>query len=143
MKIRVKVDDKMIAKMTAEYVREIENKLIRVLKYTGEQCVNIAREQGSYQDRTGNLRASSGYVIVHNGEIVERSTFEIKESQKLAEEVANRITSRIALIVVAGMNYAAYVEARGYNVLTSSEQFAEVQVPKLLKQLKINYNHGK
>jgi hypothetical protein len=33
------------------------------------------------------------------------------------------------------MNYAAYVERNGYNVLTSAELLADELVPKLLKQL--------
>jgi len=36
---------------------------------------------------------------------------------------------------VAGMKYAAYVEARNYNVLSSAELLAEKEVPKLLKAL--------
>ena len=38
------------------------------------------------------------------------------------------------LIVVAGMNYAAYVQRKGYDVLTSSELLAE----QLVRQLKLN-----
>ena len=41
----------------------------------------------------------------------------------------------IVLIVTAGMNYAEYVEARGYNVLSSAELKAEPLIKSLLTQL--------
>lgn len=33
------------------------------------------------------------------------------------------------------MNYAAYVEARNYNVITSAELLANKLVPQIMKQL--------
>ena len=41
----------------------------------------------------------------------------------------------IVLIVVAGMNYARYVEKMGLNVLDSSEMLAKKLVPRMLKDL--------
>ncbi|MGV4578106.1 hypothetical protein ACQ1R5_10635 [Ornithobacterium rhinotracheale] len=39
------------------------------------------------------------------------------------------------LVVVAGMNYALYVESKGYNVLSTAEQLAEREVPRLLNEI--------
>ena len=41
----------------------------------------------------------------------------------------------IVLIVVAGMDYAAYVEAKGLNVLDTSEIMAKKLVRRTLKRL--------
>lgn len=123
------------------------NQIIRVLRFVGEKAVNEARANGTYQDQTANLRNSIGYVIVVNGKIIDENfsatakgkvpTTEnpLKYGKDLAHEIAAG-QSDIALIVVSGMKYGAYVEARGRNVLTSAEQLANVQVPMLLKQLK-------
>nr|WP_228453693.1 hypothetical protein [Chryseobacterium manosquense] len=123
------------------------NQIVRVLRFVGEKAVNEARASGSYQDRTANLRNSVGYVIIVNGKIVDEnfsisangsepsSENPIKYGRDLAHEIASQY-NEIALIVVSGMKYGAYVEARGYNVLTSAEQLANVQVPMLLKQLR-------
>jgi hypothetical protein len=54
----------------------------------------------------------------------------------MVEELAPQYTCGIALIVVAGMEYAATVAAKGYNVLDSAELTAQALVPKLLQQLK-------
>lgn len=121
--------------------------ITRVLRFVGEKAVNEARANGTYKDQTANLRNSIGYVIVLNGKIIDENFSTsargsvpstenpVKYGKDLAYEIAKG-QSEIALIVVSGMKYGAYVEARGYNVLTSAEQLANVQVPLLLKQLK-------
>lgn len=112
------------------------------LKYVGEQCIRDARLTGSYTDRTGNLRSSIGYVIVDRGQVAFESAFNTvkngnegpKEGRAYAHELASQFTSGIALIVVAGMGYASYVQRRGYNVTASAELIAE----QLISQLKLN-----
>lgn len=113
------------------------------LEFVGEECVAEARTAGSYTDRTGNLRSSVGYVVVKDGEIIKKGGFQhvngTKKSDKngeedgeqYAESLVSRYPQGIVLIVVAGMNYAAYVSANGYNVLESAELKAE----NILKQL--------
>ena len=69
----------------------------------------------------------------------ERGTKKGKDGQKEGEAFINKVISQypsgFVLVVVAGMKYASYVEARNYNVLSSSELLAEKEVPKLLKAL--------
>lgn len=116
------------------------------LSYLGEQCTNLARERGSYIDRTGNLRSSTGYVVIIDGEILKRGGFEIvtgsETSQEKGDEIGIELVNRLAseidgngLIVVAGMNYASYVESKGYDVLSSSELYAKSELPKILQKL--------
>ena len=50
--------------------------------------------------------------------------------------VADNISKGYALIVVAGMHYAQYVESLNYDVLDSAERLAERILPSLLQQLK-------
>lgn len=119
-----------------------EKSIIRTLNFVGTQCVNQARTNGDYMDRTGNLRSSIGYAIVQNGVILNQSRFEQvkdgkqgkKEGAGLLADLIDRNTKGIVLIVVAGMNYAAYVET-SLNVLTSAELLAQDLVPKLLRQI--------
>jgi len=51
------------------------------------------------------------------------------------KSLARKFPQGICLIVVAGMNYASYVSAKGLDVLDSSELLAERLVPQMLKQL--------
>jgi len=83
-----------------------------------------------FQDITGNLRNSVGYVVLLNS--VEKSKSNISAlNQKLIEELKNKYPKDLVLIVVAGMNYAAYVEAKGFNVLSSAELMAKNILTKL------------
>ena len=117
--------------------------IVRNFIYVGEQVLNAARSTDSYKDQTGNLRSSIGYVIVKDGSVVRASSFEqvkngsdgTSKGRSYAESLAARYKNGIALIVVAGMNYAAYVKKRGYDVIDSSELLAEQLVPQMLRKL--------
>lgn len=54
-------------------VDETIKAVILQLQYIGEQCVTIAREKGDYNDITGNLRSSIGYIVLYNGSVVTQS----------------------------------------------------------------------
>ena len=50
--------------------------VFNLLSKTGEEFVKVARTEGNYQDWTGNLRSSIGYVIVRDGLIIQESSFD-------------------------------------------------------------------
>ena len=52
-----------------------EQVIIKTLKRVGEMCINEARENGDYIDRTGNLRSSIGYVVLSDGVVVGKGGF--------------------------------------------------------------------
>lgn len=132
-----------IDRYTEEQLERLKQVLIRNLMYIGETVLNRARSTNSYKDRTGNLRSSIGYVITVDGRIIRISAFQTvkqgKEGSSTGSAYVKRLVRQfpkgICLIVVAGMNYAAYVSAKGLDVLDSSELLAERLVPRLLKQL--------
>lgn len=146
MSIAVKFDlGDIYAKVDKQTDANIDMLIDRML-YIGEQCVNTARESGSYNNITGNLRSSIGYVVLHDGEVVSYGKTEAYSGEKGngAEGVSSAKTfldelvlgdhTGITLIVVAGMKYAIYVEAiHNKDVLTSAKLVAE----NLLKQLEI------
>lgn len=117
---------------------------ITALNYVGLECIKEARQSGKYTDQSGNLRSSINYAIIENGLIMKKGAFErVKPTATNAETQGNALINKLAgtynsglvLVVVAGMEYAAYVEARGYNVLNSAETLAKTLVPKMIKQL--------
>lgn len=126
-----------------EQIERIEQRIIYNLSYVGEQCLTEARSTNSYKDQTGNLRSSIGYIIVKDGKVIRQSDFAVvrkgsegkSEGEKFARSLASKFPDGIVLIVVAGMNYASYVSAKGYNVLDSAELLADRLVPSILKQL--------
>lgn len=58
-----------------------------------------------------------------------------KEGNDFMSKLISENSKGIVLIVVAGMNYARYVEKMGLNVLDSSEMLAKKLVPRMLKDL--------
>lgn len=55
--------------------------------------------------------------------------------RQFARSLASQQPEGIALIVVAGMNYARYVADKGFNVLDSAEILADRLVPSIMEQL--------
>ncbi|MFB5946123.1 hypothetical protein [Albibacterium profundi] len=133
----------------------IRRQIIRRLMSLGEMCIGEARTNKGYEDQTGALTSSIGYVVVDHGKVIRLAGFEkpmtaaidstgtaddgVLEGKQLAESLANKVSTKgYALIVVAGMHYAMHVEAMGLNVIGSSELLAERQLPEMLRKLKGN-----
>lgn len=128
-------------------IERIDMLTIRALSYLGEQCITKARDRSSEEswvDQTGNLRSSVGYVISHNGKIVQYSGFQqVKNGsegsnagKEFAAELIKKYSKGYALVVVAGMNYAEYVEAMdNKDVLATPELFARNELPKMMQKL--------
>lgn len=108
-----------------KFAREQESKFIEALAFIGETFVNEARQTRTYIDETGNLRSSIGYSVVKNGKAI---SFKVQGTGEGKIEAADFVNQKISeleqqgiyLIVFAGMEYALYVEAKGYDVLTGS-----------------------
>lgn len=133
-----------IDRLIEKEVEKRKSMLVRELCIIGEKVLNTARLDGEYVDQTGNLRSSVGYVVVFDGKIVQMSSFEVvkegvegsKAGKDYALSIVNSFPKGIALIVVAGMEYASYVSSK-VNVLESAELLAEKLVPQMLKELGI------
>lgn len=132
-----------IDRFIAEDVDRLKNAIVYNLCAIGEQVLNAARLTNSYKDQTGNLRSSIGYVVAVDGEIVKMSSFDVvkeggegaKGGKAYAMKLVRDFPKGIVLIVVAGMNYASHVSAKGYDVLDSSELLADKLVSQMLRKL--------
>lgn len=136
---------------------EAYNDIIKKLVEMGEEAYNTAFVKGRYQNITGNLRSSLGYVIAIDGKVVKEGGFkqvrgrgensqrvefttgtgkEVKfwakgkagdgsegsrKGLEYAKELASQYEAGVTLVVVAGMDYASYVNSRGYDVIDSAE----------------------
>lgn len=125
-----------------------EYTLIQELMIIGEKAVNEARQHHAYKDQTGNLTSSIGYAIFKDGELVYISQFNQRykskkknnevgtaEGENYALSLASQFPQGITLVVVAGMNYAAYVERKGIGGMTGAELKATTEIEKILKRM--------
>lgn len=146
IRMTTKLDE--IHKVLMKEANRVERLTIRALSYLGEQCVSRVRDREgdkSWYDQSGNLRSSVGYVIAYNGNIIQYSDFKqikqgsegVRVGKNLAKELVKRYPNDYVLVIVAGMNYAEYVERKdNKDVLASTELWAMDQVPKMLEKLK-------
>jgi hypothetical protein len=130
-----------IAKKMQAHVEKIENAVLQRLQFIGETFVKNARSVDTYKDQTGNLRSSIGYVILKNGEQIASGfpgSTAVGKSRSLtvAQEVGSKHPKGLVVVVVAGMQYAAVVESKNYDVLTSSSIQAQIDLEKAVLALK-------
>lgn len=149
MGVKFTTTDAELKKIIEEEFQRAHELTLRALSYLGERCVIEARDrpqEESWIDRTGNLRSSVGYIISYNGNIVSYGGFKKAYSgslgtyngKRFAESIVKKYQTGYALVVVAGMNYAEYVEAMDNKVvLASAELFARKELPKMMEKLKL------
>ena len=97
-----------------ELQERIDDAYFSVLSEVGRNATRNAKNQKTFQNRTGNLANANGGCVVRNGQIY-------SEKPKDGLYLAN------------GMEYASYVESKGFEViLTNGVLFAERNINKKL-----------
>ena len=126
----------------------LKNEITKCLVKLGDECIAKIRDRSkeeSWIDRTGNLRSSIGYAVYDYGIKQIESAFQIvrngnegsSEGKKMISQLGSEYSNAYALVVVAGMNYASYVEAlENKDVLASTELWAKSIVDSRLKRAK-------
>ena len=93
----------------------------------------------AYEVPTANLVSSIGFVLAYNGEVIRTSDFQAvqgkdgtpgtegsEKGKAYAKQLAMKYPQGYALILVAGMHYASYVqELHNRDVLVSGQLLAE------------------
>lgn len=123
-----------VSKQLHKAADNTHTKVLEVLSMAGQRAVDIARNTKTYKDRTGKLTASIGYGVFHFGKSHEIGGFGGGEGEqaglkKLTSLAADYTDRPYVLIVVAGMEYALYVERNGYVVLDA----ADLQLDNILR----------
>ena len=130
----------VVAAQVAAFQENLEKAIIFALKELGEELAKYAKENHTYSDQSGNLTISIGYAIVRNKEMVyygglNQPGISMDSALQTALKMAQSTQSAYSLIIVAGMNYAAYVEAKGYNVILPAELKAKRDFPAAMAKL--------
>lgn len=136
--------NRLARERVAQLNARLEKAMVYVLNALGMELVSYARERHTYIDRTGNLTNSMGYVILKNGRQIAHGGEQGGEGEaaamKLYNELALTSNYDYTLVIVAGMEYAAYVESKGYNVLMPAQLKANVEFSQRLKSLTAKYD---
>lgn len=137
-----------IQQQNQQFVDAVLITIEKVLRRSIIEVVKTAKNTDTYTDRTNNLRSSIGYVLYKDGQKVSAS-FEkagegmdsdgsvgAKEGLDYAESVANNFSSGYVVVLVAGMDYAAYVEAKGYDVITGASLNLDSEIKRQFEDAK-------
>lgn len=126
----------------------LKNEIMMALSKLGEECVMKIRDRSkneSWIDQTGNLRSSIGYATYDYGVRQIESVFHVvlngtkgaSDGKKMIDQLGKEYSQVFALVVVAGMNYASYVESlESKDVLASAELWAKSVVNTRLERAK-------
>lgn len=158
MKIHVDIPTSTIETCVQGKVDNVRRLIRKKLSEIGLECVTIARNLGeeyrglsadeldrtrhrphqpNYIDYTGNLRHSLSYVVLENGIEIDANYGENREpSEQVLNEVKGKYGVGYALILIAGMEYAATLTfEKGYDVLSSPNIKAKEMVTEFFEQL--------
>ncbi len=111
-----------------EAVEDITDAVIQSIIAACTQTVAKARILKTYTDRTTLLRSSIGFVVYDHGQKVvdnfqgaggASAAEGVSKGKQVAEAAAKEHPAAIVAVVVAGADYALYVESKGYDVVTS------------------------
>lgn len=134
-------------------IQKFLDRIFRILKSElnnlGLEMVSDARlrtkSEGGFDDQTGNLRSSIFCSLSYNSEVLfedfqpsSRGTDKdtgIEQAKSFAEQTRNENKDGWVLIIGAGMDYARYVEAKGYSVISGSTLGLDKKLEAVLKNV--------
>lgn len=144
--IRLETATSSIDELFRQAAQIIYKCVVNYLAELGEECKNRIKDRpgaDSWYDQSGNLRSSVGYAIYSNGQKQIESAFDSvlggsegsQKGRKMVDELAGKYSDTYALVVLAAMEYAEFVEAiESKDVLASTEVYAKSVVSKYLKK---------
>lgn len=127
-----------------------DTRILRELTVIAEETCNAARDtypsrdSGGYDDHTHNLRGSMGFKIFFDSKEVLSGGFDGRgsaEGESAARTALSKIEAKGSLwevVVVAGMEYARYVEAKGCNVISFLQSSLDKKIKKLIQDINDN-----
>lgn len=117
--------------------KKYDKEIVQALVETGERAVETARQTKTYEDKTGDLTASIGYGVIHEGVLKYVGGFDDSKKggsigkQTLQHVAENMGNTPYAVILIAGMKYATYVNRKGLAVLDG----AQIRIDKITQEL--------
>lgn len=135
-------------------IKRMERIAVSEITLVGLEFVRIARlktkAMGGFDDRTGNLRSSIGFIVMYDGQVLEEN-FEqadagtdkatgLIKGREFAKSIGKDYPKGYALITVAGMEYAAAVEALNYDVISGSTLKAKSLMKEVWEEVSLAFD---
>lgn len=105
-----------------EFLDEVKDEIKQGMVEVAREGVEYSKATGNYQNHTHNLRSAPGAATVLDGEIVDMYVPSEPGHEKAKEKTENLLIygkrPKNGIILADGMEYASYVESKGYRVIS-------------------------
>lgn len=105
-----------------EFLDEVKDEIKQGMVEVAREGVEYSKATGNYQNHTHNLRSAPGAATVLDGEIVDMYVPSEPGHEKAKEKTENLLIygkrPENGIILADGMEYASYVESKGYRVIS-------------------------
>lgn len=138
--------NKLREQIKESWESEVLAKLIKVCDKAIENQWAKFRPDG-YDDQTGQLRSSTGYILYYNGKVM-HDRFELANygsdkapGLKTGRDLAFaklRESKGWGILFVAGMEYASYVQGKNFSVLSDAELILSEDLYRELNSIKFS-----
>ena len=117
-----------------EFLDEVKEEIKQGMVEVAREGVDYSKVTGNYQNHTHNLRSAPGAATVLDGGIVDMYV-----PSEPGHEAAKRKTENLliygkrpenGIILADGMEYASYVESKGYRVISQGALHIEAEANK-------------
>ena len=142
MALKSNFNESQSMKDVERQAESLNEKILNSFIMALEEFIANARGQlqdhamGQYKDQTTNLRNSIGGFILYNGEMVYEKQFGNAIANKQAIQDVIKPTG-FQLIGIAGMNYASFVESKGYNVISYQADVCMINLAGYFEKLEV------
>ncbi|MFA5651052.1 MAG: hypothetical protein WC914_07910 [Proteiniphilum sp.] len=146
--------DKIFAGIEKKLVPLVRQAVAEAFSKACLEVVEQAKSLDTYQDQTNQLRSSIGYQIYDKGELIteyfqedgkgegEGAGLGVANGKKVAATAAEKYPDDIVGVIVAGADYALYVESKGYDVISGSASQLASLASKYLKLAAQGFKEG-
>ena len=117
-----------------EFLSEAKDEIKKGMIEVAHEGVEFSKNTGNYQNHTHNLRSAPGTAVVMDGEIVDMYV-----PAETGHEEAKKRTENLliygkrpqnGILLADGMEYASFVESKGYSVISQGAIHIEDEAQK-------------
>lgn len=150
MRLELNMSKSEIDEMNKQIIADIDRQTLDYLIQVCELAITIQRAKiradGGYNDDTGQLRSSTGYIIYKNGQ-VKHEDFQLapygsdkapglKAGRDLALSQL-RESEGWGIMIVAGMEYAEWVQSKGLTVISSATHNLDKSIEEAFDKIRV------
>lgn len=140
MGVTVKVD---MGDFKAQFIRNMDEAAIGVLSLVCQMAIDNILEIHDWKNITGNMHSSVGGVVAKKGKVMATFGFNAildgaegaSKGKAFATELAQQNGSDYCCYVVVGVDYASDVEARGRDIISSTDLWVRGMADQISKDI--------